>query len=59
MKFCLVSPSDSKQKIRDKLNHLFDKAVKIVRVTKSGDMFDCCNDEHKDGESLLEIDGNG
>ena len=56
MKLCLVSPSDSKQIISDKL---FEKPVKVVRVIKSGDLFDCCDNEHIDGKLLLDIVGNG
>ena len=58
MKLCLVSPSYSKQIISDKLNQLFEKPVK-VHVTKSGDLFDCCDNEDIDGKLLLDIVGNG
>ena len=47
MKLCLISPSDI---IISKLKHLFQREVKVVRATRSGDLFDL--EDQMDGDEL-------
>ena len=56
MRLCLVSPSDDKEKISVKLNEAFGKPVKVVRATRSGDLFDA---HDMDGEEVLDAIGGG
>lgn len=39
MKMCLLSPLESYEEIQSRINQLFGKPVKLLLVTKSGDLF--------------------
>lgn len=56
MKCLLVSPSDSEEEVSCKLQLLFEKPVKLLQCTKSGDLF---VGEGLNGEQLLSMIGKG
>ena len=56
-KLCIISPTDSNEEVSSKINKLFVKNVKMLRPTKSGDLFDI--EENLNGEDLLELIGSG
>ena len=56
MQFCLISPMDSKETVAAKLNEVFNEEVKILRATKSNDLFEV---NQMNGEELLDMIGSG
>jgi hypothetical protein len=54
--FCLICPFDSQEVVVNKLNQVFDKKVKMLRATKSNDLFEI---DYTNGKELLEMIGTG
>ena len=57
MKLCNIFPSDGNESILLKLQEIFQQKMKILRATRSGDLFDL--EEKLNGEDLLDLIGLG
>ncbi len=57
MKLCNILPSDDNESILLKLQEIFKQKMKILRATRSGDLFDL--EEKLNGEDLLDLIGLG